>query len=201
MSAETRHPITLPGLPVTFDLSAEDVAVYLLATGWEKEQRDDDVLRFFLPRGYATLHPAHLVPGEPVSTKTIERIAKWESRPALRVARDILARRLGAAPVAELDIDAIEARANAATPGPWRSTWGDDGTAPPKHPDFGEETTIEAVGLEGIDGKVVGLLWYDGLHTACREDDAAFIAAARTDVPALVAEVRRLRAELARRTL
>lgn len=67
----------------------------------------------------------------------------------------------------EDDLRTIEARANAATPGPW----------------FGQST--------GVYG--------DGFHLVGRAPDTAatdleFIAAARADVPALVAEVRRLRA-------
>ncbi|MEU7771250.1 hypothetical protein AB0C44_07980 [Micromonospora taraxaci] len=69
----------------------------------------------------------------------------------------------------ELDLDAIEARATAATAGPW--TTGEDGLVWP--PQMGDP--------------VSGSVWLP---------DAEFIAAARTDVPSLVAEVRRLRAEL-----
>ena len=69
-------------------------------------------------------------------------------------------------------LQAIKARANAATPGPWEC----------HNDDF-----------------VVVL--HDGVwHTISIPDtspNAAFIAAARADVPALVAEVERLRAELA----
>ena len=69
-------------------------------------------------------------------------------------------------------LQAIKARANAATPGPWEC----------HNDDF-----------------VVVL--HDGVwHTISIPDtspNAAFIAAARADVPALVAEVERLRAQLA----
>jgi len=84
--------------------------------------------------------------------------------------------------VTPAELDEIERRACAATEGPWTSAW----TVPP---DGGDERLI--IGPEGED--VVGQLWYDGAHIACTEPDAAFIAAARTDVPRLVAEVRRLR--------
>lgn len=86
--------------------------------------------------------------------------------------------------MAELDLDAIEARANAATPGPWNA-W-----------DRGVGFHI-ALGDERDDwGRPEDLL-PEGLRTDIgRRADAEFIAAARTDVPALVAEVRRLRAEL-----
>ena len=68
-----------------------------------------------------------------------------------------------------LDLDAIEARAAKTTPGPWVAESRDlDGEHLVVFPD-GEDATV-----------------------LC-ERDARFIAAARTDVPALVAEVRRLR--------
>lgn len=85
------------------------------------------------------------------------------------------------------DLEAIKARAEAATPGPWdsrRSEWADD-------PD-----------LMTVDGEPAGDPWWvhhDGWIDAddtglfMSEADAAFIAHARTDVPALVAEVERLR--------
>lgn len=65
-------------------------------------------------------------------------------------------------------LDAIEARANAATPGPWTLD----------HPDDGTEIT-------GPDSTVTEL-------------DIQFIIHARTDIPALIAEIRRLRRELGR---
>lgn len=79
-----------------------------------------------------------------------------------------------------LDLDAIEARANAATPGPWcTDSW-----------EIYQGTEY-----------VAGAEWIGETCRAGEMDDsradAEFVAAARTDVPALVAEVRRLRAELA----
>jgi hypothetical protein len=69
------------------------------------------------------------------------------------------------------ELKAIEARANAATPGPWHlAITGDD------DPD---RANIEAGAIDVCDNPT--------------NDDATFIAHARTDVPALVAEVRRLR--------
>lgn len=70
-----------------------------------------------------------------------------------------------------LDIDLIEARANAATPGPWSEAW--DGEIHAANEDW------ELVMLvpEGDD----------------RPADCAFVANAREDVPALIAEVRQLR--------
>ena len=82
----------------------------------------------------------------------------------------------------ELDLDAIEARANAATDGPWVTgadkEWSD---------------ALPAWAL--IIAAAYPLIELDS--GAQGTADAAFIAAARTDVPALVAEVRHLRAEMA----
>lgn len=69
-----------------------------------------------------------------------------------------------------LNLDAIEARVAAATDGPW------------KH--------------GGNDGLVWGPRIGDPVSGSTEPEDADFIAAARTDVPALVAEVRQLRAAL-----
>ncbi len=68
-----------------------------------------------------------------------------------------------------LDLDAIEARASAATPGPWVTIGGRMVRCKPNEPAFLPRST----------------------------QDAAFIAEARTDVPALCSEMRRLR-EVAR---
>lgn len=69
-----------------------------------------------------------------------------------------------------LDLDVIEARANAATPGPW-------GALSPRAD--GASPVTRAGGA-----------W---IAPFTAEDDAEFIAHAREDVPALVDEVRRLR--------
>jgi len=87
-----------------------------------------------------------------------------------------------------MNLDEIEARANAATPGPWTYH---DGCGYVEVPPYGAiefkpgwERSVHFLArvhnnhVEGEDG-----LGFDG----------AFIAHARTDVPALVAEVRRLR--------
>lgn len=77
-----------------------------------------------------------------------------------------------------LDLAPILARADAATEGPWRLQ-----TAACDHPDADNHSAIKGGGA---------------LVVACAEDaDATFIAAARTDIPALVSEVTRLRAALA----
>jgi len=79
-----------------------------------------------------------------------------------------------------MSLDEIEARANAATPGPWtckRNHSPYDG--------FWIEYQAYKRELETIADRVL-------------TQDAAFIAAARTDVPALVARVRELEAECER---
>lgn len=85
----------------------------------------------------------------------------------------------------ELDLDAIEARANAATEGPW---WRREG-----HAEIDGQNYAEVL----IPGRVeCGSYCYGGTSTieGDRLDaDLAFIAHARADVPDLVAEVRRLR--------
>lgn len=82
-----------------------------------------------------------------------------------------------------LDLDAIRERADAATPGPW---W-------PWH--RGQYVGWEiAVGEPDEDGRPTARLPDDMRTDIGRAEDARFIAAARTDVPALVDEVERLRA-------
>ncbi len=73
-------------------------------------------------------------------------------------------------------LDAIEARANAATEGPW---WSDP---------WAQGDVFSGAGLSD-DPMIVG----DGLTAA----DLEFIAASRTDVPALVDYARKLEAMLA----
>lgn len=75
----------------------------------------------------------------------------------------------------EAQLAEIEARANAATPGPWTA-----------------DNEYDEPAVVGPDNRDLALF----VET---DADAAFLANARTDVPALVAEVRRLRAELAKR--
>lgn len=70
-------------------------------------------------------------------------------------------------------LDEIRARADAATPGPWIN-----------------DDDLSITGANGTDV----CIWWDLVSA----DDAEFIAAARTDVPALLAEIERLRAEVER---
>ena len=72
-----------------------------------------------------------------------------------------------------LDLDAIEARAAAATPGPW------DSPDASKYPDNAEELHISN--------------WCLSMSTS---EDAQFIAHSRTDIPALTARVRETEADL-----
>ena len=72
-----------------------------------------------------------------------------------------------------LDLDAIEARAEAATPGPWRQTASRRGYRDVlQTPDTYADRMIAK---------------------GCPNADAAFIAHARTDIPALVSELRAAR--------
>jgi len=87
------------------------------------------------------------------------------------------------------DLDAIEARAAAATPGPWddlRVGWSGDPGVP---------RSYEAQ-LCNRDGTAVVILTHDGSTEA--HANAAFVAHSRSDVPSLVAHVRRLEALLDR---
>jgi hypothetical protein len=96
------------------------------------------------------------------------------------------------------ELAAMRARVEAATPGPWRSTW-DEIKSPPERYDDDEvavESAATALSGDGNELKrmVVGTTYYDGVNLAIRRPDAAFIAAARTDIPRLLDEVERLRA-------
>jgi hypothetical protein len=77
-------------------------------------------------------------------------------------------------------LNKIEARCNAAMPGPWRAV--------PRSSD-GHVGYFLGAEIEPLEQPVRGQFAY--------MPDAEFIAAARTDVPRLVAEIRRLRAALA----
>ena len=89
-----------------------------------------------------------------------------------------------------MNLEAIEKRCEAATPGPW--TW--------------EETEAEKAGKDWGDiGKtlnapkgrnVLNAFGYDASYVNVSDADAEFIAHARSDIPALIAEVKRLNAEL-----
>lgn len=79
-------------------------------------------------------------------------------------------------------LQAIKARAEAATPAPWTG---------------GRNTSDEGLYIishDGQDDEII-VIYSDG--GVAYRDDATFIAYAREDVPALVAEVERLQAQLA----
>jgi hypothetical protein len=107
------------------------------------------------------------------------------------------------------ELDAIEARAAAATPGPWH--YNSYSAVYGSHADYDRlEKEWEAAGEPPADK---GTEWWDRFYDADpdvahvpahhgdtavrrRKKDAEFIAHARSDVPRLVAEIRRLRKEL-----
>ena len=104
-----------------------------------------------------------------------------------------------------LDLDTIQARANAATPGPWDYFDGDD------YADIAADYHQTGRGSytcrQGIARIEADSFFDDPAHEDADEDDAAdqmrsnaaFIVAARTDVPALIARIRDLEAERERR--
>jgi len=78
-----------------------------------------------------------------------------------------------------IDLDAIQARADKATPGPWK-LWAMSVLADP-------------VGDSNLDTAIpVADTFFRNADGRPRTNDATFIAHARTDVPALLAEVERL---------
>jgi hypothetical protein len=83
------------------------------------------------------------------------------------------------------ELEAIEARANAATPGPWYVVY--EGSS---------DWEVLTDALRDADGNSLEFrISSSHRHRAPDCPDAAFIAKAREDVPALIAEVRRLRAD------
>jgi hypothetical protein len=93
-----------------------------------------------------------------------------------------------AAAVSALDLDAIEARAAAATGGPWLLG---DGV-------FDEQLNgDDDWAVRVADGSYLCASPDDGVRGGHSKADAEFITNARADVPMLVAEVRRLQHALA----
>ncbi len=84
-----------------------------------------------------------------------------------------------------LDLDAIEARAEAATPGPWI------GSSVPSGRKYGVISVKDYGEWTRSGGRPLAVLL--GIPTHGRHPDTQFIAHARTDVPALVAELRAAR--------
>jgi len=95
--------------------------------------------------------------------------------------------------VTDLDLDAIKARADAATPGPWYrvgppwnrgAPWVNAGSEDPHHGRFLCDLDAEMAGVDRDDDE-----------PSNEVADAEFIAHARTDVPALLARIAELEAE------
>ena len=98
-------------------------------------------------------------------------------------------------------LDEIKARAEAATPGPWR--WRNSGGEPmllSRSPGLYVVMTFERMGMHGAqpvfrDPENPNVSKPAGRENIYEFSDAAFIAAVREDVPWLLAEVARLTAE------
>jgi hypothetical protein len=85
--------------------------------------------------------------------------------------------------ITQLDLEAIKARADAATPGPWFTEYGYKLAKVMTKTAKGHGRVMLAqdwIPRQGVDGPL--------------QDDAEFIAHARTDIPLLLAEVERLTA-------
>ena len=171
MTPEPRYALTFPGLPVTVDLSAEEVRRYLEAMGWAEDT--SDVLRGTWRRFRAAWGPVYVPALDGAADfavrlrEAIELIGRAENRPALDVARDIIARRPGAAPVAEHIVCGKHDTATGSAIG-WQ-VWC-PGCNPTLH-----RAPVAELDLDAIDARSNGASW-------------------RPDAAALVAEVRRLRA-------
>ena len=88
-------------------------------------------------------------------------------------------------PMSEERLAEIERRCEAATPGPWlEHEWDTDGNMKPFRP-------RDQGWLKIGDGKETVI---QDMDISMGEHDAAFVMHSRTDIPALLAEVRRLRA-------
>ena len=93
-----------------------------------------------------------------------------------------------------LDLDAIEARANAATDGPWLG-YDERSDLREENPDVNPMWVVAHMEPDGVNW-VRDIADIGGGEQD--EADAEFIAHARTDVPALVAALREARAKVAR---
>lgn len=91
----------------------------------------------------------------------------------------------------DLDLDAIEARANAATDGPWLG-YDERSDLREENPDVNPMWVVAHMEPDGVNW-VRDIADIGGGEQD--EADAEFIAHARTDVPALVAALREARAE------
>jgi hypothetical protein len=83
------------------------------------------------------------------------------------------------------ELAAIKARVEAATPGPWEASWSTD--FPEGHTEGGSKYVYAPT----VSSVLAGDIEWGWVHPV----DADFIASARADVPALLAEIDRLKAE------
>ena len=91
-------------------------------------------------------------------------------------------------PITKAELDAMQQRADAASKGPWRSFI----------EDRDHECGSDFIQIGGDDDREDDM--YVSRDTArASDEDLDFIAAARQDVPRLIAEVKRLRDELERK--
>jgi hypothetical protein len=88
-------------------------------------------------------------------------------------------------------LEAIRQRAENATPGPWEVGWGDVIT---KHPDC--QNVSQWYG--GHSNAICSLNDGEYIMNSNEDNDAAFIANARTDIPALLDHIAELEAEVKR---
>lgn len=157
-----------------------------------------------------TLEGDMVLRGEPERVR--RNLTAAEARDLARellAAADVVDPRPAVAPP-ELDLEAIEARAALATPGPWlfekvQHRWSESvhytiRTAEPTGAGLNPKSEKWLFWMHGSLAHVERTMQPHEVREI-REDagilaDAAFIVCARADVPALVAEVRRLRAEL-----
>ena len=99
--------------------------------------------------------------------------------------------------LSEEELVGIEARAEKATPGPWVA-WDHNGWHQPYvsvvTPD--DETPLGPRDVIVATDDPVGRTWSTRGKVEIELDNATFIAHARTDIPALIAEVRALQAAL-----
>jgi hypothetical protein len=89
-----------------------------------------------------------------------------------------------------LDLKALRALCDQATPGPWTPT---KGYLEAQAGQYADDVSV----LEDPTGDaVIEHVYYDGHHTIVRPQDVEFIASARTALPVALDEIERLRAAL-----
>jgi len=109
-----------------------------------------------------------------------------EAAPELEPIPKPLAPKQGPPPATPLDLDALQALCDAATPGPWRC-----------HRFTADSPCDRILASEDLADEVIGAHYGEALRIDPK--DAAFIIAAREALPRLIGRVRELEAEAARR--